>query len=109
MQLTKNKIEIRDIQIAQSRINTLPIGGDQSMDLEVATNSCRWPPSHVHQDKMLLTGDEEVSEWKADAEPGAAEMQGRLLAARRGAAQAKSSERGLMMFSTPARARRNTG
>jgi segregation and condensation protein A len=105
MLLTKNKIEIRDIQIAQILDQYLAYLEEmQSMDLEVASEFVQMAAHLMYiKTKMLLTGDEEVSELEQLMQSlEQLKCKDAYLAVKDVVpALAKSSERGLMMFSTP--------
>ena len=105
MLLTKNKIEIRDIQISLILDQYLAyLDQMQEMDLEVASEFVQMASHLLYiKTKMLLSGDEEVSELEQlmqsleqlrckDAYLGIKDVVPEL---------AKASERGLLLFSTP--------
>ena len=105
MLLTKNKIEIRDIQIALILDQYLEyLDRMQEMDLEVASEFVQMAAHLMYiKTKMLLSGDEEVSELEQlmqsleqlrckDAYLSVKSVVPEL---------AKATEQGLMLFSTP--------
>ena len=105
MLLTKNKIEIRDIQISLILDQYLEyLEKMQEMDLEVASEFVQMASHLMYiKTRMLLSGDEEISELEQlmqsleqlkckDAYISVKAVVPEL---------AKASEMGLMMFSTP--------
>lgn len=105
MLLTKNKIEIRDIQISLILDQYLEyLENMQEMDLEVASEFVQMASHLMYiKTRMLLSGDEEISELEQlmqsleqlkckDAYISVKNVVPEL---------AKASEQGLMMFSTP--------
>ena len=105
MLLTKNKIEIRDIQISLILDQYLEfIRGMQEMDLEVASEFVQMA-SHLTyiKTRMLLSGDEEVSELEQlmDSLEQLKCKDAYLSVKSVVPDMAKATERGLMMFSTP--------
>ena len=105
MLLTKNKIEIRDIQISLILDQYLEyLENMQEMDLEVASEFVQMAAHLMYiKTRMLLSGDEEISELEQlmqsleqlkckDAYISVKKIVPDL---------AQASERGLMMFSSP--------
>lgn len=105
MLLTKNKIEIRDIQISLILDQYLEyLDRMQEMDLEVASEFVQMASHLMYiKTKMLLSGDEEVSELEQLMQSlEQLKCKDAYLSVKTVIPElAKASEKGLMMFSTP--------
>ncbi|MGI6029402.1 MAG: segregation and condensation protein A [Candidatus Heteroscillospira sp.] len=105
MLLTKNKIEIRDIQISLILDQYLAyLEKMQEMDLEVASEFVQMASHLLYiKTRMLLSGDEEVSELEQLMQSlEQLKCKDTYLAVKTLVPElAKASEQGLMLFSTP--------
>lgn len=105
MLLTKNKIEIRDIQISLILDQYLEFMGEmQESDLEMASEFVQMASHLMYiKTKMLLSGDEEISELEQlMASLEQLKCKDAYLSVKTVIPDlAQGSEKGLMMFSTP--------